>query len=152
MTSRPAFVRRTRRISNSRGVRSSALAVDASFVPDGIELERSGRDPAITVGDRARRPPERHPKAGIQLVDAERLGDVVVGTALQGLDLLALLVPAGQDHDRRRRLAPDAAHESSPSMSGRPEVQQDDVRPAALPAKQRRAAVGRLDRSDSRAP
>ena len=145
MTSRPGV-----RQQDAQDLELARRQVDAAspstrdLVRDGVELERPDGDPSVAVGGRPGRAPEGDAEAGVQLVDAERLGHVVVGAALEGLDLLALLVPAGQDHDRRGRLAPDAADHVEPVDVGQPEVEQDDVGPAALPAMQRGAAVGGL--------
>ena len=102
---------RTRRISNSRGVRSTRLTVDRApswRAASKVDAARPGSDPAASAaGPAARRRATR--EAGVELVHPERLGHVVVRAVLQGLDLLALLVAAGQDDDRRRGLPPDLA-------------------------------------------
>src|SRR5262245_41983688 len=44
---------------------------------------------------------QRHANAGDELVDAEGLGDVVVGTQFQRVHNSPLVRAAGQDHDRK---------------------------------------------------
>ena len=109
MTSRPALLQQDAQDLELARRQVDALAGDADLVPRGIELERSDDDPAGPVGGRAGRMSERDPEPRIELVDAERLGDVVVGAALERLDLLALLVAAGQDDDRRRGVSRGSA-------------------------------------------
>ena len=77
------------------------------LVARGVELERPDDDAPSRVGGGPGGVAQRDAQPGVELVHAERLGHVVVGAALERLDLLALLVAARQDHDRRRRLAPD---------------------------------------------
>ena len=101
---------------------------------DGVELERPVVIRPSRVADRAGRPAEGDAEAGVELVDAERLGDVVVGAALERLDLLALLVAAGQDHDRRRGVAPDPPDDVEAVDVGQAEVEQHEVGSLALPA------------------
>ena len=88
---------------------------------------------------------ERDAQPGDQLVDAEWLGHVVVGASLERLDLLAFLVPAREDDDRRGGLAPDPPDDLEPIHVRQPQVEQDEVRPARLPRVQRRPTVWRLD-------
>src|SRR4029079_4091162 len=46
---------------------------------------------------------QRHADASQELADAEGLREVVVGARVEGLDLVALLAPGGEDDDRHAR-------------------------------------------------
>jgi hypothetical protein len=83
------------------------FAAHASLVTGGVELERPEGDPTERIGGRPGGMTHRDSKTGVQLVDAERLRDVVVSSSLEGLDLLALLISTRQDDDRRSRLTAD---------------------------------------------
>ena len=50
-------------------------------------------------------PAQDRPDAGDQLARAERLGQVVVGAQLEPEQLVELVVPGGEHHDRDRRVA-----------------------------------------------
>ena len=65
-----------------------------------------------------------------QLRDPERLRHVVVGAALEGLDLLPLLEPPRQDHDRCGCLPPDRPDDLGAVAVGQSQVEQDEIRPA----------------------
>ncbi len=120
------------------------LSVDTGFVPRRVELERPDDDPTDLVGGRSGRASQRDTDPGIELVHPERLRDVVVRAPFERLDLLALLIATRQDHDRRRCLAADPSDEVEAVHVRQAEVEQDDVRPMALPRDHRRSAVARL--------
>jgi hypothetical protein len=71
--------------------------------------------------------PERHPRAGEQLPDGERLGDVVVGAAVEGRHLVRFRSPSGEDDDRDSRPLPQPADDVEAVQIGQPEVQNDEV-------------------------
>ena len=120
------------------------VGADPDLMTGGVEDERPDRQPPVLIGRRTRGVAKRDPKTGIELVDPERLGDVVVGTTIERFDLLLLLVPTGQDDDRCPRLAPDPADELQPVHVRQAEVEQDHIRAARRPALEGRLAVGRL--------
>ena len=67
------------------------------------------------------------PQTCEELVHAERLGQVVVGTKVERLDLGRLGPTPRQHDDRHRRPAPEAAHDVEPVHAGKSEVEDDDV-------------------------
>ena len=105
--------------------------------------------PASAAG--TARAPEERPDPGAQLGQAERLGDVVVGAGLERRDLVVLGVPGGQDEDRRRGVASNAADQDGAIGIGQAQVEQDHVRAAGLPLEHRRSDVRRLRDLDSHA-
>ena len=66
-----------------------------------------------------------------QLFDVERLGDVVVRPRVESANLLGLLVVRGQHDHRDARERAYAAQGLQPVDVGKPEVEHDDVGPAA---------------------
>ena len=72
---------------------------------------------------RRRRPGGRGapPRAGGPAArHGERLGHVVVGAGVEGVDLVLAVLAGGQHHDRHAGPAADGGMTSMPSMSGRP--------------------------------
>ena len=67
------------------------------------------------------------PQPREQLLDVERLGDVVVGAGVERRDLLPGVEPAGEHEDRDRRPAAQRADDVDAVEVGQPEVQHDDV-------------------------
>jgi hypothetical protein len=65
--------------------------------------------------------------AGEQFVDGERLGDVVVGAGVQGVDLVLAAGPTGQHDDRYRGPAAQAVDDVDAVDVGQPEVEDDEV-------------------------
>ncbi len=127
VTTRPLWASRTRRISNSRGDRSIRLPLTVTSWIDASKTSGPIDHLALPVSAGTCRAPERDPDASVQLIDAERLGDVVVGAAFERLDLLALVVATGQDQDGGRRLSPDSADDLDAVHVGQAEIEQDDV-------------------------
>ena len=137
---------RTRAASGRRARPSTVTSCAAD-----VQGQRPGVDPAVRVGRRSGRVAEGDPQPGVQLVDAERLRDVVVGAALQGLDLLLLLVASGQDRrSASRRPAGSGRRCRSPSMSGSPRSSRTRSGRRCSQRSQRGRAVGRLLDADSR--
>src|SRR5581483_9433133 len=92
--------------------------------------EIDGDTPAPRDDVRARRrmnPPKHRPNSRKQLVGAERLGQVVVGSHVKSPDLV-LLAATRADHDHRRRSTSFQVLENLPAVDERqPYVEQDDV-------------------------
>ena len=120
-------------------------AGDPDLVGQRVELDRAVPDHAGLLGGRARGAPQRNPDPGMELGHPERLRDVVVGAAFERLDLGRLLAARRQDDDRGQGIATDARDDDQPVPIREPEVEQDDVRPARLPAPEGLGRVGRLD-------
>ncbi len=138
--------RSTRRISNSRGVSSTRRSSTRTSWARLSSTSGPDRSSPSTAASRTAGAPQDRADAGVQLADRERLGHVVVGAALERLDLARLLAASREDHDRRRRFAPDAPEDADPLHVGQAQVEQDEIRPARLPAFDRRPAVrGRHD-------
>ena len=137
----PCWVRRTRSTSNSRGERSTGRSPTLDLVAAGVEPDRPDGQRALQVAGRTGRVAQGHADARPELGDPERLGHVVVGSPLERLDLLALLVPAREDQDRRRRLAADRRDHLEAVEVRQPEVEQDEGRPAGGEPLERRAGV-----------
>ena len=72
--------------------------------------------------------PQRSPHPGQQLTGAEGLGDIVVGTKVEGLDLILLGGAGRQDDDGGQILLPDGAYGVQTVPVGQAEVQDDEVR------------------------
>ncbi len=85
----------------------------------------------------------RRAQPGQQLVHAERLGDVVVGPGVQGLDLLVGGVPGGEHQDRHPGPAAQASDHLDAVHVGEPQVQDDDVGVARGGQLERGGPVGR---------
>ncbi len=62
-----------------------------------------------------------------QLGDTERLGDVVVGPEVEGLDFSGLQSPGRQDDHRHARPLTDALEDGDAVDIGQAEVQEDEV-------------------------
>ena len=103
--SRPGLRTRISRIRHSVGVSFwSSPSPDAGRDPVGGEVDHPVPQPDARAA--ARRDPAGHrPHPGEQLLDPERLGDVVVGAGVEGGDLLDLLGAPGEHDDRRGRPA-----------------------------------------------
>ena len=104
-------------------------------------------------------PAECRPQPREQLVDAERLRDVVVRAGVERGDLLALLADGREDEDRDARPRPQLAADVDPAPVGEDEVEDDRLGRANGGGRQRRlggrgrvdlvagAAEGRLERA-----
>ncbi len=80
---------------------------------------------ALTLGQHGSA--HRGSQPGEQLVHAERLGEVVVGAEVEGLDLGGLGAAARQHDDRDRRPAAQAAHDVEPVHAGQAEIEDHGV-------------------------
>jgi hypothetical protein len=80
-----------------------------------------------------------------QLLDPEGLGDVVVGTQVQGLDLVVGLLASRQNDDRYGRGRPDPAQHLRSVDVGQPEVEDDHIGRILVYRLHRRAPVARRD-------
>ena len=94
----------------------------AARVADAV-LCRCGQAPAAIAVH-----PQRSPHPGQQLTGAEGLGDIVVGTEVEGLDLILLGGAGRQDDDGGQILLPDGADRVQTIPVGQAEVQDDEVR------------------------
>ena len=80
-----------------------------------------------------------------QLADAERLGQVIVGAALEADDLVGLVATRGQHQNRHvviEAAVPDRAAQRQAVEAGNHHVEHHQVVALALAALQRRGAVG----------
>ena len=93
------------------------------------------------IGRRTRRPAQERSNAGQQLGRPEWLGDVIVGTELEGLDLRSLGVAGRKHEDRRLGLPPDPSDQLRPVAVRQAQIEEDDVRSACRPAGERRFHV-----------
>ena len=84
---------------------------------------------AVAAGHRA--------QPGEQLVHAERLGHVVVGAGVEGLDLVGAVGPAGQHQDRHVGPAAQPGDDLDAVHVGQAEVEDDDVGRVARPPAER---------------
>jgi hypothetical protein len=106
---------------NSRAVSSTVRpAAGAQVERDVAGAQERGLDGALVAQARAH--------AREQLLEAERLGHVVVGAALEPGDLVADVVAGGEDHDRHSlaRGAQLAQHRRA-VLAGQPEVEDQQV-------------------------
>ena len=82
-----------------------------------------------------------------QLLDAERLHDVIVGAVREPADPIGLLAAGGEDDDRQRRPQPaDFPQNLQPVALRQHQVQQQQIELPRGGHFQARLAVGRLDR------
>jgi len=90
--------------------------------------------------------PEIGPHTGKKFIHAERLGDVVVSTGVQRLDLLAFLVTHREDDDRYLRHGAHSAAQLHAVQVGHGEVGDDQVgRPVLHDFQRHLAVVGHAD-------
>ena len=82
------------------------------------------------------------PEAGEQLVHAERLGDVVVGAGVEGVDLVDAVGATGQHQDRHVGPAPESGDHLGAVHVREAEVEDDHVRRVGRGRLERLAAVG----------
>src|SRR5207302_18173 len=68
-------------------------------------------------------PPEDCSYASNKLPGAERLRDVVVGPELETDQLVDLIIPSGQHHDRQARVAPDRSRDIEPVELGQRKIE-----------------------------
>ena len=114
-----------------------AVAVDAKFAAVEHALGRfADRAVAVAHGDADARQ---------QLARAERLGQVVVGARVERPHLVAFLVARRDDEDRAREPGAQLADDVDAVEVGQAEVEDDEVRPAALGDRERFGRRGRLD-------
>src|SRR3984957_11823439 len=91
-------------------------------------------------------PAERGQDAREQLLDAERLGHVVVGAHVERGHLVPLAAPGRHHDDRDRGMLADLPAELEPVDLGQHQVEQHHVRLLGLQHRQRLGAVGRHQR------
>ena len=101
-------------------------AGDADGVRGGIDDKIADLDGAVAgaLGSAA----EMSTDAGKEFLDVEGLGDVVVGSGIEGFDLGVFLIADGEDDDRGTILAANGAAEIDAGHAGHHEVGDDEVR------------------------
>ena len=92
--------------------------------------------------------PQGHAQAGQQFADAERLGQIIVGPGVQGLDLLVFLAAGRKDHDRHLRPLADLPDHLHAVDVGQSQVEDHQIRLLAGGLHARRR--GRVSASTSR--
>ena len=120
--------------------------------PRRIDVDAVDPDRLAAVGGRQRRvrrrlprTPEQRARPGDKLADAERLGHVVVGAALEPDHFVRLLTPRGQHEDGHvlvRAPVPDRPAQRQAIDSGNHHVQHQQVEALALSAFERRPTIG----------
>jgi hypothetical protein len=92
-------------LSSLPGLRRGAVSVRVpGVVPDhplGGQVHHQVAKPDLRLAGVRAGPADRGPHPGQQLFHAERLGHVVIGTRVQGHDLVGAVGPPGQHDDRR---------------------------------------------------
>ena len=154
MTSRPACSTRTLQDLEFERRQADRLARRPGRCESGVELELADPDarPAASgpAGDR-RRPAQDGADPRLELGHPERLGQVVIGTGLEGQDLVHLAIPGGQDEDRGGPAARTLLDHDQAVPVGQAQVEQDQVRAdSTANAAEGRRGVRRLDRPHSR--
>src|SRR5262245_37334136 len=103
--------------------------------PELPDVERRGVRLAATA-------PERGPDAREQFVDAERLGHVIVGARIEGLDLRPFLAFDGEHDNRHGRHGADPAAQLDAVHPRHVQIGDDELRPPFSEVRQRRLAFG----------
>ena len=80
----------------------------------------------------------------MELGDAERLREVVIGAGIEGGHLVPFLVSRREHEDRRRAIGPDPMDHGEPADPRETQVDDHQVRPSLFPSKQRGFTVGCL--------
>ena len=111
------------------GRQVDGLARASDLPRAGVQLEVA--DPEHRLADLLGPPAERlDPRQ--QLLEGERLGDVVVGARAEGMDLEVDRVLRREDQNRRRGPpVPQRAQHFEPAHAGQPEIEHQEVVPAA---------------------
>ena len=129
------------------------LAVHARVPARGIDGQALHRDRPRVVADRRCRAGERaraaqqRADARDELADAERLGQVVVGAALESEDLVGFLAPRREHEDRHvavGRVAPDGAADGDAVESRQHQIEDHEIE--RLGARQAQPFVAVADR------
>ena len=114
---------------------------DGHLAPLEIRDQLAAVDPPLGPGLGPREVPQSDAHAGKELVDTERLGDVVVRAKVERVHLVAL-ASAGREHDdRRARALADVADDLETVAVGKVEVKEDQVGRAAVVARLRLGRV-----------
>ena len=116
-------------------------------------MRKSGVSTVAAAGSSERAgPAERGPEPGEQLLHVERLGHVVIGAGVEGLDLLGVLV-AGRQHDHRdRRPPPQSANHLDAVDSRKAEVDDGGIVMAGRGPRHAPPRPSRPGRRHSRGP
>ena len=105
-------------------VHLGAVALDALVCE--VDLELAGGDVGFLVAGWGGAS-QRGAHAGEELVHAERLGDVVVGSRVERVDLVGLFATDGEHDDRNLGPAAQAADDFDAVNVGQSDVEQHDV-------------------------
>ncbi len=140
MKIRPGRAARVARSWNSVGCQVHGRAGHLGPHPRQIEGDVADADGLGGLG-RSLGPAQDRPDAGDQLARTERLGEVVVGAQLEPEELVQLVVPRGEHHDRDRRVAPQLPCDVESVEARQTEVEHDQVRPAAAGRRQGSGSV-----------
>ena len=81
--------------------------------------------------------------AGQQLLELERLAEIVIGPAVEAEHAIGHLIAGGQDQHRSPAIAfPETAQQCDAVLSAQPPIEQDDIPTPGLQAKPSGVAVG----------
>ena len=94
---------------------------------DQVDFHISESEYGYLLGSCGDLPAQDGADTGEQLADAERLGQIVIGARIEGLDLVGLVDPRREHDHRDRRPAAQIADEIDAVAVGQAEVENDDV-------------------------
>ena len=109
-----------------RGCEGGRLPVNRHCVTGQVHGEMFGVKNRRILG--IGNPPENHAQASHQLSDSERLGQIIVGTGIQGGNLIFFPVPHRYHNDRDLGPFAQAAGDLHAIQVGQPEIQDDQIR------------------------
>ena len=151
----PGCVARTQQQPELLRGEIDVLALDAHAPARRIDVQAMNLERALAGGRglglqlRSPRPPQQRARAGHQLANAERLGEVIVGAAFEAEHLVALFATRRQHQDRHilvRALAPHRAADRNAIDARQHQVENDQIEGLGTGADERLLAVGhRLD-------
>ena len=116
-------------------------ASKARLHPAHVELDLGTNPDQFGRLFQAFRPAQHTPDAGHELLRAERLGDVVVGSKLEPHQLVRLLAAGGQHDDRDVAITPQRPSHIEAVLTGQAQVEHHQVRTAGPCGAQSRRAV-----------
>jgi hypothetical protein len=125
----------------------TAAEVDRAARIVGTQVLKIDDDPAEPdADDGAPCPPEEGVQPRLELVEVERLGDVVVGAGLEAPEDVGLLIAGGQHDDGSTAAGPDETAELEPVGARQHDVEQHEIgRERARGGQHFVAAVHRFD-------
>src|SRR5882724_3108169 len=135
-------MRRRRRLTSVSTLRTVTYATPRRIDLDAVDTNRLLV--FLAAADRLARPAQQRPRTRHELADAERLGQIVVGAALEPDDLVRLIPPRRQHENRyvavRRAVAHRAAERQAVEARNH-RVEDEQVESLALGALQRLPAI-----------